>query len=194
MPTPFANTVFFVITALNTAGQLSAVDKTELPAGITTPIVFSEGQCRMMIGKMANPEKYVCQPFSSPRSTQWTYRNPAATEAIEGAPSEPAPQVPEHRSDLEGYFDDIQLAGGYYRYPLWAWVENDSTVAEKDKPFIEPRVVEPEPPKTTLPKVTPTKRVVALAASYSGAKLRKQQPQRFDPIGTLVSLLTPRDW
>ena len=66
MPTPFANVVFFVITALNTAGQLSAVDKAELPAGSSGPIQFSEGQCRMVIGKMANPEKFVCQRFESP--------------------------------------------------------------------------------------------------------------------------------
>jgi hypothetical protein len=198
MPTPFANVVFYVITALNTAGQLAAVDKSELPAGQAGPILFSEGQCRMVIGKMTNPEKYVCQPFSSPKSTQWTYRNPAATEAIEGAPSEPAPQVPqpEHRSDLEGYFDDIQLAGGYYRYPLWAWVENDSTVAEKDRPYLEPRVEPPSrnaaepPPPAASPKVTPAKRAVVVHR-------QQQQPQhrhRFDPIGTIVSLLTPRDW
>ena len=80
MPTPFANTVFFVITALNTAGQLSAVDKAELPAGTTGPIFYSQGQCFMVRGKMEHPEKFVCQRFESPKSTQWVYTNPGAIE------------------------------------------------------------------------------------------------------------------
>ena len=84
MPTPFAVTVFYVIVGLNNAGQLAPVDKSELPAPYNAgPIHFSEGACLMTRGKMEHPEKYFCQVFTSPKTTQWVYVPPGAVPAAD---------------------------------------------------------------------------------------------------------------
>jgi hypothetical protein len=72
MSTPFAVTVFYLLTVTNNAGQLAPITNTELPAPFTSPMSWSEGQCLIMRGKMAQPEKYVCQVFRSAPSTSWT--------------------------------------------------------------------------------------------------------------------------
>ena len=43
--TPFAVTVIWFLTTLNNAGELAVVDKTDLPSGITSTAMWSEGQC-----------------------------------------------------------------------------------------------------------------------------------------------------
>ena len=68
----------------------------------------------------------------------------------------------------------IQLAGGRYE-DGFRWVE-DNSIKDTDKPFIEPRI-DPTKPKRVAAK-----------------RPQQRQPQQFDPIGALVSLLTPRDW
>jgi hypothetical protein len=86
VPTPFVYTTFAVITALNSAGQLAPVDKADLPAGTAGPILFTEAQCNFVRGKMANPEKYVCQIFTSPTETKLVYATPGfvmPAEALE---------------------------------------------------------------------------------------------------------------
>jgi hypothetical protein len=100
MPTPFVNTVFYVLVTLNNAGQLAAVEKADMPPGAPGPIAFSEGQCMTWRGKMADPSKFTCQPFTSPKSTAWT------PEGATGAVAPPPPQEnlqpdtsPERRSD-----------------------------------------------------------------------------------------------
>ena len=52
MPTPFVTTTFAVLTMLNTAGQLTPVDKALLPAGINGPIQFNAEACALLRGKM----------------------------------------------------------------------------------------------------------------------------------------------
>jgi hypothetical protein len=84
MPTTFVYTTFAVITVLNGAGQLAPVDKSELPAPYNAgPIHFSEGACLMTRGKMEHPEKYFCQVFTSPKTTQWVYVPPGAVPAAD---------------------------------------------------------------------------------------------------------------
>ncbi len=146
--TPYAVTIFYVLTTLNNAGQLAPVDKTELPAGVTTPIAFSEGQCFMVRGKMSHPEKYVCQLFTSAPTTKWTYLPPGAERATE-APPEPVPQtalpepdtapkpvpqvLPEHPASIaptgiETKPSDIQVGGKQYTKGAGlTWVEREST-------------------------------------------------------------------
>ena len=67
--TPYAITIFWVLNTLNNAGQLAPVEKAELPAPYTSPIMFSDGQCFTARGKMSHPEKYVCQLFTSAPTT-----------------------------------------------------------------------------------------------------------------------------
>jgi hypothetical protein len=52
-----------------------------------------------------------------------------------------------------------------------------TALKDADKPYLEPRI-EPTKPRATRVAV----------------RRRHQQPQQFDPIEALVSLLTPRDW
>lgn len=69
--TPFAITVFYLLTMLNNAGQLAPVEKADLPAPYTSPFAFSEGQCFIIRGRMAEPEKYFCQRFASAPEANW---------------------------------------------------------------------------------------------------------------------------
>ena len=76
MPTPFVTTTFAVLTMLNTAGQLAPVDKALIPAsaGVSGPIQFNAEACALLRGKMENPEKYVCQIFTSPGEINLTWQ------------------------------------------------------------------------------------------------------------------------
>ena len=66
--TPFAVTVIWFLTTLNNAGELAVVDKTDLPSGITSTAMWSEGQCSYV---RAHPERYACQRFQSAPSIKW---------------------------------------------------------------------------------------------------------------------------
>ena len=92
MSTPFAVTVFYLLTVTNNAGQLAPINNTELPAPFTSPMSWSEGQCLIMRGKMAQPEKYVCQVFRSAPSTSWTYVPPGSVMPSEVSPGPVEPQ------------------------------------------------------------------------------------------------------
>jgi hypothetical protein len=96
MPTPFVTTTFAVLTMLNSAGQLAPVDKALLPAGINGPIQFNAEACAMLRGKMENPEKYVCQIFTSPGEINLTYQAPGfvkdAEKKTELTPEPPKPE------------------------------------------------------------------------------------------------------
>ena len=59
--TPYAITIFWVLNTLNNAGQLAPVEKAELPAPYTSPIMFSDGQCFTARGKIELPGE-VCLP------------------------------------------------------------------------------------------------------------------------------------
>jgi hypothetical protein len=87
MPTTFVYTTFAVITVLNGAGQLAPVDKADLPAGTAGPILFTEAQCNFVRGKMANPEKYVCQVFTSPAETQLVWTAPGFVMPAAASPA-----------------------------------------------------------------------------------------------------------
>jgi hypothetical protein len=109
MSTPFAVTVFYLLTVTNNAGQLAPITNAELPAPFTSPMSWSEGQCIIMRGKMAQPEKSVCQVFRSAPSTSWTYVPPGSVipSEVSPGPVEPAPQAkpevpspPERKSSL----------------------------------------------------------------------------------------------
>jgi hypothetical protein len=89
VPTPFVVTTLFVLTTLNNAGQLVAVDKSEWPTLGGGPIFLSESGCMVGRGKMVNPERYVCQGFRSAPSAQWMPSNEGAVEP---------PPSPDHAS------------------------------------------------------------------------------------------------
>ena len=100
MPTPFVVTTMFVMTTLNAAGQLGPLPKEEWAAVGGGPIFFSEQYCLMARGRMADPQKYVCQGFRSSSTAQWMPSN-------EGAVEPPPPEVdranvtaPERKSSL----------------------------------------------------------------------------------------------
>ena len=98
MSTPFAVTVFYLLTVTNNAGQLAPITNAELPAPFTSPMSWSEGQCLIMRGKMAQPEKYVCQVFRSAPSTSWTYVPPGSVMPSEVSPgAAPVEAKPEER-------------------------------------------------------------------------------------------------
>ena len=67
--------------------SVSPVDKADLPAGTAGPILFTEAQCNFVRGKMANPEKYVCQVFTSPTETKLVYTAPGFTMPAEAPPA-----------------------------------------------------------------------------------------------------------
>ena len=198
MPTTFATTTFTVLVTINSYGALSPVDKSVLPPGTSGPILWNVDQCNYTRGKMEHPEKYTCQVFTSAKSTAWTYVQPS--EGATGATTPPPPQEnlqpdtnPERRSEDNPVLkskDDVQLAGGRYHYskPIhFVWVPDDSSkVRDADKPFIEPRV-EPNV-AAERPAARPSS-----SKTRTAARRPQQQPQ-FNPIGALVSLLTPRDW
>jgi hypothetical protein len=199
MPTSFATTTFTVLVTINSYGALSPVDKSVLPPGTSGPILWNVDQCNYTRGKMEHPEKYTCQVFTSAKSTAWTYTPPGseghgcegldASKLMDGCGSiTPQEKVqpdtnPERRSELEPTTklprakDDVQLAGGYYHrsYPLWIWVADDSAVAEKDKPYIEPLVEGAAAPQPAKPK-----RVV----------VRRQQQYQPGPFQVIASLFT----
>jgi hypothetical protein len=171
MPTNFVVTTFVVLTTLNNAGQLAPVDKAELPAGSAGPIAWNEAQCMLLRGKMSHPEKYVCQPFASAKSTQWTYQPPGS----EVAPSEPPPELlpppkPERFLQDPTTLDpksDIEVNGKRYtRVAGLAWIEEKEVSAAEQAP----------------PKAQPQRRV-------------RYAQQQFDPLGAFLGLFTPRgDW
>ena len=102
MPTTFVYTSFAVLCALNNAGQLAPVDKADMPPGIAGPIQFTEAACNYARGRMASPEKYVCQVFTGPSETQLVYQTPGFT--VPAAAASPKENLqpganPEHRSD-----------------------------------------------------------------------------------------------
>ncbi len=102
MSTPFAVTVFYLLTVTNNAGQLAPITNAELPAPFTSPMSWSEGQCIIMRGKMAQPEKYVCQVFRSAPSTSWTYIPPGSVIPPEVTPEavpQAAPPVPQAKPE-----------------------------------------------------------------------------------------------
>jgi hypothetical protein len=97
MPTTFVSTMFVVITTLNGAGQLAPVDKADLPTpfNLSGPIFWSVDQCMLARGRMADPEKYVCEVFVGPKETEWTYQKAGST----GSPI--APGAAQQRSEAD---------------------------------------------------------------------------------------------
>ena len=85
MPTPFAVTVLYLLCTLDNSGRLAPVDKAELPAPITTPLSFNEEHCLVLRGKMAHPERYVCQRWTGEPMARWSFG------ATEEAPPPPPP-------------------------------------------------------------------------------------------------------
>jgi hypothetical protein len=62
---PFVITAFWMLTVLNSAGQLTPVGKTDLPPEANGPITTTEELCINFRNKMKNPNRYVCQQFRS---------------------------------------------------------------------------------------------------------------------------------
>ena len=216
MATPFVSTVFVVLTTLNNAGQLSPVDKSELPAPYTGAMFWSEQQCMYVRGRMAHPEKYVCQIFRGPAETDWTYHpegsftgDPVApSPSAPGAGQSPGPPIPDTRGDATqlpadgkavaaaslSRNDDIELAGGRYHYskPLFLWI--DGELPPEKVTGLEPSgsraSTGSDRIEATLPEVARPK--------VRTAQRRVRYAQQFDPIGAIVSLVTapfaPRDW
>ena len=91
MPTTSLVTTFAVLTTLNNAGQLAPPDKAELPPGTVGTIFWDEQTCMLARGRADHPEKYFCQVFTSPKTTQWTYVAPG---------SAPMPATPADRGQI----------------------------------------------------------------------------------------------
>jgi hypothetical protein len=112
VPTQFVTTTFAVLTALNNAGQLAPVDKALLPAGVNGPIQFNAEACALLRGKMENPEKYVCQIFTSPGEINLTYQAPGfvkdAEKKTELTPEPPKPE-PAKSEAIESKKSDVQV-------------------------------------------------------------------------------------
>ena len=182
MPTSFVSTTFVVLVSLNNYGALAPVDKALMPPGQSGPILWSVDQCNMIRGKMDSPEKYTCQVFHSAKSTAWTYtplihgcdiRGCGNNPEVAPPPENVQPDTNPEHSGLCTLEDNRTPCGNPEHSARDAGPGMDvgpTALKDEDRPFIEPRVVEP------APKTLPTKRVV-----------RRRQPQ-FDPIGTIVSL------
>jgi hypothetical protein len=90
-----------------------------LPAGTAGPILFTEAQCTFVRGKMANPEKYVCQVFTSPTETKLVYTAPGfvmPTEEHQATPPPerkssltPEPPKPEPAKEIESKKNGVQV-------------------------------------------------------------------------------------
>ena len=61
----FVMMVFWMLTVLNSAGQLEPVSKRDLPPEANGPITTTEETCVYFRSKMKNPDRYVCQQFRS---------------------------------------------------------------------------------------------------------------------------------
>jgi hypothetical protein len=94
MPTSFAVTQMVMLVTLNSLGELAPVPQNELPPGITSPLMFTQENCNFIRGKFADPTKYTCQKFVSPKETRWTKE----TGAAEALPVEPAKVQPQLRN------------------------------------------------------------------------------------------------
>jgi hypothetical protein len=91
VPTSFVVKTLFVLTTINNAGQLAPIDRSEWPAGGGPVFMSSEEYCLMARGRMANPQKYVCQGFTGAASARW------APDGGNDNASEPPPS-PDHAS------------------------------------------------------------------------------------------------
>ena len=171
----------------------------KLPEGgfRTVGKVSSEDECKRYIGAFKDGIPTACRQLAMPVTCNVACVAPVQPPAPTGSiPAAPPPAKPEP-NDMPPFGsetprnDDVQLAGGHYHYgrPLFFFIKDDSTkVAEADKPYIEPRAE---------PAAQPTKPIAQQELALARAKRvarRLQKPQQFDPIGALVSLLTPRDW
>jgi hypothetical protein len=252
MPTTFATTTFTVLVTINSYGALSPVDKSLLPPGVTSGVMWNVDQCNFARGKMERPEKYTCQVFTSAKSTAWTPEG--ETGAIAPWQENLQPDTnPEHRSDVAPpatpqeksvamadvggsttvvypafyqmvrAYNNTAVAADHRAGVISFFTEEECNAAVAQRPQPEmyyclryesaktishkfpaesqkqspppgplPRPVAPE--RETYQK--PAKPVAPVSRPQREAKARhRQQPQQqFDPVGTLVSLLTPQDW
>jgi hypothetical protein len=93
--TPFTNTVMVVLTMMNSAGELSAVDKWLMqPAGYNGPVFMSVGECMEARGHLRDPGLFVCQIYVSAKEVDWTY-HPPTDGYYTGNPVAPTPVVPQ---------------------------------------------------------------------------------------------------
>jgi hypothetical protein len=97
MTTPFAVTTLFILTVLDNSGRLAPVDKSELPTPLTTPISFSEDSCMVTRGKMAHPERYVCQRWTGEAISRFSFGT--VGEAPQPAAKEPDPPTAPPKAD-----------------------------------------------------------------------------------------------
>jgi hypothetical protein len=172
MPTPFVNTTLVLLTVMNNAGQLAAVEKADLPPGYTTgPIMLNESHCMLVRGKMANPEKYVCQVYRGPKETAWVFKT---GQGAEGDPIAPAP-TPEHDGSIapsKNSFGDVAVG--------------PSKLAERDIPTIDPYT---PPPKEKARRVAQGR---AVAPLHRPASARATYDA--NPFAIIASLVTGSRW
>jgi hypothetical protein len=126
VPTTFVTTTFVVLVGLNNYGGLAPVDKSLLPPGTPGAILWSVDQCNMVRGKMADPEKYTCQVFTSAKETAWTYTPEGPKGILIPAPPQENGVQPDTSPERSHSLNDV-LVG-------------PSKLAEKDSPNIEPPV------------------------------------------------------
>jgi hypothetical protein len=163
--TTFAMTTMFMITSMNNLGQLAPVEKGDLPPSQSTVFFFNEEGCNLVRGKMANPQKYVCQAWRGQAAEGVPVLAPAQPQPApepKPAPQRLVPETPPVNNEIEVHGQQYKRVAGF------AWVP-----------------VEEETP-SSLTTLQPKPKKVAK---------RAQQQQLFDPLGAFVSLFTPRsEW
>jgi hypothetical protein len=115
VPTPFVVKTLFVLTTLNSAGQLAPIDRSEWPPGGGPIFMGSETGCLLQRGRMANPQKYVCQGFTGVETARWMPDNnenasepPPSPDHASLAPPALAAPKPEPAKEIESK-NDVQV-------------------------------------------------------------------------------------
>ena len=158
----FVITTFVVLTVANNAGQLAPVDKSELPAGFTSPIMWSVETCNLLRGKMEHPEKYVCQVFKSAPTTE-----PEERRGDNAPQSGNAAKLSQPNPASLGERSGAAAVVGHLVGP--------TELRAKDAPTIEPN------PASVKPEDLPRdlrKQKQERARAISTAQAARQEPQR----------------
>jgi hypothetical protein len=157
--------------------------------------INSEAECQRYIGAFKDEVPKACRQLalaiSAPCSASCPV--PPAPAPAPPAPPPPAPTLPPPGAgaltpDPAGITDnnamkndDVQLADGHYHRsrPLWLWIPDDENsnsavkVADKDKPYIEPRIAE-KPPRRIAQRNIPQ-------------EIRQQQPP--EPLKAMIDVV-----
>ena len=174
MATPFAVTTFFWLTVLDNSGRLAPVPQSELPAPVSTPLMWSEESCLLVRGKMAHPERYVCQKWTGEATSRFSFGS--IGEAPQPAAKEPDPPKADPTKAVEPpKRSEIPVRLTTYRSG------QECRVGMSPQECTAYRVAG-EPPPSAPAKFEPQKQ-----------KRVVRQQQSFDPLSAFVSLFAPNN-